>query len=95
MSGDDAFSKNTNEVGSRLFFLAEALYSEFSQEEVLVGMAMCLAQSIAGRNLSPGTLNSVMAAVGNGLRHTGPEFSDAMQALNKAARLRSREQPPV
>jgi hypothetical protein len=25
MSGDDAFSRNTNEVGSRLFFFAEAL----------------------------------------------------------------------
>ena len=61
---DDPFTANVNEVGKRLFFFAAPMYDEFSQTEVLVGMAECLSQSLAGarRTLSrPSSVQSPAA----------------------------------
>jgi hypothetical protein len=82
---EDAFTRNTNEVGSRLFFTAAPLYDEFSQEEVLVGMACCLSQSLAGRTLSPATIRTVIGVIASGIEHVGPEFSETIETLAKLA----------
>ena len=61
------------------------MYDEFSQTEMLVGMAECLSQSLAGAALSPDTIKAVLGAVTSGLAHVGPEFSETMNALAKLA----------
>jgi hypothetical protein len=50
---DDTFIANVNEVGKRIFFFAAPMYDEFFKAEVLMGMAECLSQSLAGAALSP------------------------------------------
>jgi hypothetical protein len=46
---DDTFTANVNKVGKRLFFFAAPMYDEFSQAEVLVGMAEFVAIAGGGR----------------------------------------------
>jgi hypothetical protein len=82
---DDAFSDNVNEIASRLLLTAEPLYREFSQEEVLVAIASCLGQSLAGRSLSPRAVSSVAEIVADGLRHVASDLSEAMRLLDEAA----------
>jgi hypothetical protein len=82
---DDAFSRNTNEVGSELFFAAAEFFERFTPEEVIVGMATALAQTMTGRTLSPATIGTVVNLVASGIDHAGPEFSEAMETLAKLA----------
>ena len=82
---DDTFTANVNEVGKRLVFFAAPMYDEFSQAEMLIGMAECLSQSLAGAALSPDTVKAILGAVTSGLAHAGPEFSETMDALAKLA----------
>jgi hypothetical protein len=91
---DDTFTANVNEVGKRFFFFAAPMYDEFSQTEVLVGMAECLSQSLAGAALSPDTIKAVLGAVTSGLAHVGPEFSETMNALAKLADKPARRSLP-
>jgi hypothetical protein len=59
----DDHSERLNEVAAQIFFRCADLYDEYTAEEVLVGMAACLSQSIAGRSLSPDTCNTILGNV--------------------------------
>jgi hypothetical protein len=82
---DETFNRNVNEIGADLFFHAAALYERYSQEEVIIGMASCLSQSLAGRSISPATLRTVIAVINQGLEAVGPEFGETIELLRRAA----------
>jgi hypothetical protein len=91
MSDHDKFSDDVNDVCGELFFHASELQEKFSEDVVLIGMALALSQQLTRAELSPRTVRLLIATLNQGLAYLGPEFNETLDALAKLTDRPDRE----